>query len=509
MNPRSNLSDEYFSLELVRFYLERIKIKRASNPNAIIPLTNIEVWALARVIDSIGEEYVPRLGGTVGDPYLIEGVKQFLNPIIIPNGTLANHAITLEQLNTLHNTINDNISLEVTNLTNYIDQEISDLETYIINANNVFNQRLTTAEQDIIALQNVPPYVHPTVGARSETFTGAEVFSQFTTNNEGHVTNTVKRTLTLSNLGYTGTTNANFYEHPIGFVSLPETALSELEVISKINVDVNGHFTGISTRNLTLGVLGAEPSFNKGTVVTAGDSGISISGTLTDRLVNSGSLTFALASNVVRESNTNIITGLKTFTKAGPNDGSDVANVIKFNIDNTVSLYELYLKNSQNRNSPNGESNWFFTMVENYGGTVQSFDRLSFHIGGTTIIGGELPSEIISTDIQTWVGNNLGSRLPFPISTYIHRGLMVEDKGYFGKNNFDETLVLTSSDYLYSAGKVYGKEGFRGRNPRDEDLNGPAWELGSVIVDVKTESTHTARIRINDVLYDVLLSEVV
>src|SRR5690606_10531563 len=137
-----------------------------------------------------------KFGGTVEIPYVIEGVKQFLNPLIIPNGTSVSHAVNLSQLQGLASDLNNTISTEISNLTDYINQEISDLELIIVQYQNTINQRLDGIDQAIIDLQNRPIYEHPIVEGRSEIFTGAEVFAEFQSNSLGHVTNTARRTLT-------------------------------------------------------------------------------------------------------------------------------------------------------------------------------------------------------------------------------------------------------------------------------------------------------------------------
>lgn len=57
-------------------------------------------------------------------------------------------------------------------------------------------------------------YAHPTYTARSIDTSGASVIDIFTSDTQGHVTNITTRNLTLSDLGYTGDTNANFYVLP-------------------------------------------------------------------------------------------------------------------------------------------------------------------------------------------------------------------------------------------------------------------------------------------------------
>lgn len=58
-------------------------------------------------------------------------------------------------------------------------------------------------------------YVHHTQTVLSPTLTGANVLSSLIVNSEGHTTGATFRTLTLANLGFTGDTNSNYYEHPL------------------------------------------------------------------------------------------------------------------------------------------------------------------------------------------------------------------------------------------------------------------------------------------------------
>ena len=58
-------------------------------------------------------------------------------------------------------------------------------------------------------------YAHPTQTAIGVTGTAASVIDSVTVNTLGHTTAVTKRTLTLANLGYTGTTDANTYVLPV------------------------------------------------------------------------------------------------------------------------------------------------------------------------------------------------------------------------------------------------------------------------------------------------------
>jgi len=112
-------------------------------------------------------------------------------------------------------------------------------------------------------------YTHPTYNGDdfsidTGALTGATVISDLdiniTTDTIGSVVDangTVStRTLTLADLGYTGTTDANTYVHPNDGGGSIETALTGATVIDSITVNAAGHVTGTSTRDLTLANLG-------------------------------------------------------------------------------------------------------------------------------------------------------------------------------------------------------------------------------------------------------------
>jgi len=129
---------------------------------------------------------------------------------------------------------------------------------------------------------NIPEYTytHPTeagddINIDTTALTGATVISDLdlniTTNTLGHVTDangTVStRNITLSDLGYTGATDANKYVHPTyssDDFSIDSTVLSGATVISDIDINITTNSTGhvtdangsINTRDLTLSDLG-------------------------------------------------------------------------------------------------------------------------------------------------------------------------------------------------------------------------------------------------------------
>jgi len=261
--------------------------------------------------------------------------------------------------------------------------------------------------------------------------------------------------------------NANNYSHPTQAV-LDSGNLTGKNVISRIAFNSFGHVTTIDTRT------------------------------------NLPYVDFTSAET---------ITGLKTIRRAGPNVGGAIANALRFEIADD-DLYKMFISTNQNDRTLNGEVNWFFRMREAYTDGVSTkgvtFDRLGFHKGGITVIGGYLPSDDLGTEIDTWINDEYVSEAPFTVSTYIKRDMMVEGRGYFGKDDFVDTLFLTSNDTLYSAGTVYAAKGLRtadADNPTTV-FDGSVVFLGNVTTTGPGGATHKMRIRHNGNLYDVALTAV-
>ena len=100
-------------------------------------------------------------------------------------------------------------------------------------------------------------YQHPTYTALNPTLSGANVLATFETNTQGHVVEATTRVLTLSDLGYTGDTDANNYTHPTFTGNDMGTPLAGATVISDVNVNNEGHVTGFQTRDITPADIGA------------------------------------------------------------------------------------------------------------------------------------------------------------------------------------------------------------------------------------------------------------
>jgi hypothetical protein len=141
---------------------------------------------------------------------------------------------------------------------------------------------LTLADLGYTGSVTANDYTHPShpgsdIALANTALTGANIFSDIditvTTDLEGHVTaasaSTASRVLTLADLGYTGTTDANTYVHTTAGSAFTESGdtglLSGATVISdldfNITTDAEGHVTAcdittLSTRVLTLADLG-------------------------------------------------------------------------------------------------------------------------------------------------------------------------------------------------------------------------------------------------------------
>jgi hypothetical protein len=152
---------------------------------------------------------------------------------------------------------------------------------HVTDTNGAISTRtLTLANLGYTGATDANNYSHPSyngddfdvdTGALSGATVVSDIDINVTTDSSGHVTDTngaiSTRTLTLSDLGYTGATNANNYSHPSyngDDFSVDTGALSGATVVSDIDINVttdgSGHVTdtngSVSTRTLTLSDLG-------------------------------------------------------------------------------------------------------------------------------------------------------------------------------------------------------------------------------------------------------------
>lgn len=192
-------------------------------------------------------------------------------------------------------------------------------------------ESLTAA--DVRSMLNVADgannYSHPTQTAVSlnSSLTGATVLSNITVtgNTAGHLTgaSVTTRTLTLSDLGYTGATNANYYAHPNDGGGSISAALTGANVIASLIVNAAGHVTGTTTRALTLANLGYTGATNANYYTHPNHSGDITSTGDGATVITSKAVTYSKIQDV---STTNRILGRVT-TGAGSMEELTAANV--------------------------------------------------------------------------------------------------------------------------------------------------------------------------------------
>ena len=86
---------------------------------------------------------------------------------------------------------------------------------HVVDANaSVVTRTLTLANLGYTGATNANNYTHPSYSSTNINTSGAIIADIITTNSTGHVTALGTRTLTLAELGFTGSTTANNYVHP-------------------------------------------------------------------------------------------------------------------------------------------------------------------------------------------------------------------------------------------------------------------------------------------------------
>ena len=141
---------------------------------------------------------------------------------------------------------------------------------HVTDANGTVSTRtLTLSDLGFTGSSGANNYTHPTHITSNIDTSGATIVDSITTNNFGHITGMGTRTLTLSDLGFTGSSGANNYTHPSYSPGNVDT--SGATIIDSITTNSTGHITVMGTRTLTLSDLGYTGS--------AGTTSVNLSGT--------------------------------------------------------------------------------------------------------------------------------------------------------------------------------------------------------------------------------------
>jgi hypothetical protein len=161
-------------------------------------------------------------GATVISDLDINITTDSIGSVVDANGTVATRTLTLGNLG-------------YTGATN---------ANYITN-----NNQITNGEGYVTSSGNT------IIGTDSDINTSGSTIIDALTMTDGVITAHATRTLTLANLGYTGSADANTYVHPEDGVDYGD-ANTGANIISDVAVNGLGHVTGFSTRALTLANLG-------------------------------------------------------------------------------------------------------------------------------------------------------------------------------------------------------------------------------------------------------------
>jgi hypothetical protein len=172
-------------------------------------------------------------------------------------GDGTSESVTIPDNNTTYS-VGDN-GLTAKNFTSTLKTKLDGIATSATNVTN--NNQITNGAGYVTSSGNT------IIGTDSDINTsGATVVDQLNMT-DGVIQSHTTRTMTLANLGYTGSTSANNYSHPSyngDDFSLDTGALSGATVVSDIDInvttDTSGHVTDangtVSTRTLTLANLG-------------------------------------------------------------------------------------------------------------------------------------------------------------------------------------------------------------------------------------------------------------
>lgn len=321
------------------------------------------------------------------------------------------------------------------------------------------------------------------------------------------------------------------YVHPTQS-SINVGPLTGAQVISEVKVNNLGHTTQVSTRNITASNIGAQPlgnyevTANKSTNTSLGNSDIlyptqravktyvdATKNTIQAVTINTGTglqgggnlsanRTFSVTDDVLRESNNNVISGLKEFRRFGPNNGSADQTVVKYSID-SGSLHLLELFNTQNVDAPDGEVQWGYKYTSDVGSAIaKTRDMLGFARGAVTILGGRaLPASQYST-IVTAEGNNSGTpSYRYPLTVYSYGINQIEDGLIVGTDAVRVSKIDADT-------KVYLEGGIRTTAPVALGAEATV-KFGSYTASASNTVDILWRVKVGDKVIDILGREVV
>ena len=150
----------------------------------------------------------------------------------------------------------------------------------------------------------------------SVTTTGAFIIDNITSDNMGHITSTTTRQLTLGNLGYTGSTNADNYSHwQINAGGATNTVSSGEQIAFDGGTGISVSLGGAGNQTVT--ITNSSPDTGTPAILSNGTLNRSASSIRSDIGAGTSSLTIGTSSGTAMEGNTNIPQGTLTTVNAG------------------------------------------------------------------------------------------------------------------------------------------------------------------------------------------------
>ena len=173
-----------------------------------VSVSNLETrLAQINTATTIGNGVAMTMGGnlTVTGDLVVSGNTTTLD---VTNLAIEDNTILLNKNQTGNSTTDAGIEVERGNLTNVLMKwnETTNRWTFTNDGNNYFNIPVPSE------LAN--PYTHPSSVVTNIDTSGATIVDSIATDSTGHITAMGTRTLSLADLGYTGSADANTYTHP-------------------------------------------------------------------------------------------------------------------------------------------------------------------------------------------------------------------------------------------------------------------------------------------------------